>query len=76
MFLVPVGDSQYLIGVVTVLTRSVNLQFYPEISLRITVEYRFRLISVVMDRTVSVNFLMIAVRAVIIAVKMISIVLM
>ena len=39
-------------------------------------EYRLRLIPVVMDRTVSVNFLMIAVRAVIIAVKMISIVLM
>ena len=59
MFLVTVADSQYLVSVIIVPACSVNFQFNAEIALGIPVEYGFGLIAIIVDRLVSVNFLMV-----------------
>ena len=56
MFLAPVGDSKYFVSIVTILTCSVNLKFYTEIPLRITIEDRLRFISVIVYTTTFINF--------------------
>ena len=72
-----VGNSKQLVSVIAVLAGSVDFQFYSQIPVRIVpVKYRLRLKSVVVYRTISVNFVMIAVTAIIVAVKMISVILM
>ena len=60
MLLVPVGDSKYLVGIIAVFSCTVNLQLNSEIPLRIAVEYGLRLVAVVVDRAVFVNFIVIA----------------
>ena len=59
MLLVTVADSQYLVSVIIVPACSVNFQFNTKVALGITVEYGFGLVAVVVDRLVSVNFLMV-----------------
>ena len=74
MLLVLVGDSKYLVRVITILACSVNLQFNAEIPLRIAVEYRLGLESVIVDRVVLIDFVVVAFTAIIIPVEVVSIV--
>ena len=59
MLLVTVADCQYLICIIIVPACAVNFQFNTEIALRIPVEYGLWFIAVIVDRLVSVNFLMV-----------------
>ena len=76
MLVVSVGDSKYLIGIIAVFYCTVNLQLNAEIPLRIAVEYRLRLVAVVVYRTILVNFIVIALVAVVISVEVVCIILM
>jgi hypothetical protein len=76
VLLVSVGDSKKLVSVVRVFACSVNFKLYAEISVRIAIEDRPRLISVVVDASVLINFVVVAVTAVIVTVKVIGIILM
>ena len=76
MFFVRISYFKQLVCVVTVLSCPVYLQFYAEISGTIAVEDRFGFVLIVVDTTVSVNFVVVAFRSVVIAVEMISVILM
>ena len=49
MLVVLIGDCKYFISIIAVFSCAVNLQLNAEISLRITIEYGFRLIAVIVD---------------------------
>ena len=72
---VRIGYFKQSICVVTVLSSSVYLKLNSEESIGITVEDRLRPEAVVVDTTVSVNFLMIAFSAIILPIEMIRIIL-
>ena len=74
MLLLSVGDNKQFIGIFTVFTCSVNLQFYAKISLRIAIEYGFRFVPVIMDGAVLIHLIMITVTAIVITVKMVGVI--
>ena len=74
MLLVLIGDSEKFVGIIAVFSCSVDFKLNTEISVRIAIEYRLGFVSVVMDASVFVNFVMIAVAAIIVTVKVISII--
>ena len=76
MLVVSVGDSKYLVGIIAVFSCAVNLQLNSEIPLRIAVEYRLRLVAVVVYRAILVNFIVIALGAVVVSVEVVCIILM
>ena len=76
VFLVFIGNSENLIGIIAVFACSVNFKFNTEISVRIAIEYRLGFVSVIMDASVFVNFVVVTIAAIIVTVKVISIVLM
>ena len=73
MLLIPVCDSKQIVSIIAIFTSPINLQLNAEIPLRIAVEYRLRLKSVVMDRAALIDLFMVAVGAVVIAVNAINI---
>jgi len=73
---VTIADSEKLVSVIRILTSLVDLQFYPEISLGIAVEYGLRFVAIIVDTTRLIDFIMIALRAIVISVKVVGIVLM
>ena len=76
MLLVLIGDSEKFIGIIAVFACSVNFKLNTEISVRIAIENRLGLVSVIMDASVFVNFVVVTITAIIIAVKVISIIFM
>ena len=73
---VRVGYSKQFISVATVISCPVYLQFYAKISRTITVENWLRFVPIIMNTTIFINFVVVAFRAVVIAVEMISVSLM
>ena len=61
MLIILIGDREYFISIIAVLACSVYLKLNSEESLGITVEYRLRLIPIVMDASVTINLVMIGV---------------
>ena len=76
MLIILIGDREYFIGVVAVLACSVYLKLNSEESLGITVEYRVRLVPIVMDASVTIYLLVITFRTVVIAVQVVGVILM
>ena len=60
---------------IIVFSCAVNLQFYAEISGTISVEDRFRFVAVVVDTTAFIDFIAVAVSAIVVSVKVVCIVL-
>lgn len=76
MLLIPVCDSKQIVSIIAIFTSPINLQLNAEIPLRIAVEYRLWLVAIVVNRTIPVNFIVITLGAVVVSIKVISIVLM
>ena len=74
--IISVSHSKNFISIVIILSGIINFQFNTKISVRITVKYGFRLVAVVVNRTIPVYLIMITFTTVVVAIKMISIVLM
>ena len=76
VLIILIGDREYFISVIAVFSCTVNLQLNSKIPLRIAVEYRLRLVAVVMYRTISVNLFVVAFTAVVVSVKVVGIIFM
>ena len=60
MLIIFIGDREYFISIIAVLACSVYLKLNSKESLGITIKDRFRLIPIVMDASVTINLVMIA----------------
>ena len=75
VLIILIGDREYFISIIAVLACSVYLKLNSEESLGITVEYRVRLVPIVMDASVTIYLLVITFRTVVIAVQVVGVIL-